>query len=211
MIQNALGKQRIQLLVFMLLLNAALIGSYYYYIQPFKQESVRELRNMRADANQRRAKIRELRLEFAKLMPKIGYYQRMRQSGFFNDQKRTIVQDKIKQYRDRANLLVAKYSIDSAEVIDDPDAKEAGHVILSSPVTIEMEALDDIDIYTFINLMQKDFPGNMDIRKITVERKRDIKTELLQNVASGEPKVLMEAEMQFRWRSMIQESKLDEL
>jgi hypothetical protein len=103
---------------------------------------------------------------------------------------------------------LAEYSIDPAKVIRDQKAKKAGHVILSSPVSIDMEALDDIDIYTFIDLMQKDFPGNIDIRKITLERKHDIKTELLQNIASGEPKVLMEAKMEFQWRSMIPESNL---
>lgn len=209
--QEILGKQRIQLLVFMLVLNAALAGSYYYYIQPLKQTAVSELQNLRADASKRRNQIRELRMEFERLMPKIGDYKRLQEKGFFNNQKRTLAQEKIREFRDRSNLLVAKYEIQSAKVVEDARADDADYAVLSSPVTIEMEALDDIDIYTFINLMYQGFPGNIDVQEINIERQKDLNKKRLQKIASGEPEVLIEAEMKFNWRSMVPKSEMDDL
>ena len=209
--KEILGKERITLLIYMLVLNVALGFGYYFYFQPLEQGAVREYQTMRNNAQERRSEVRELKLTYVELVPRIGDYQKLKEGGFFNNQKRTIAKEIINTYRDRFNLLAAKYSISPADIVNDPRAEKADYAILRSPVNIKMEALDDVDIYNFISLMRKDFPGNLGIIKLNIQRRNNLGADLLQNIASGKPSALIEAEMQFNWLSMVQKSELDEL
>lgn len=208
--QEILGKERIQLLVFMFVLNAGLISVYYYYIQPIKQDADREYSNMRTQAQKRHNDVRELRKAFAELLPKIADYKKLQTQGFFNNQKRTIARDTINAHRESSKLLEAKYEIKPAKVIEDARAEQADHAIISSPLNIEIKALDDVDIYMFLALIQNDFPGNLDLREMKIERQSDLSLNLLENIASGEPEVMMKADVKLNWRSMVSKSELNE-
>jgi hypothetical protein len=72
-----------------------------------------------------------------------------------------------------------------------------------SPVKVELEALDDVDVFKYIYLVEKFFPGHVTITKIELERKSQITGPVLRSIASGDNPQLVNAKIEMLWRTMI--------
>jgi hypothetical protein len=73
---------------------------------------------------------------------------------------------------------------------------------------VTIDALDDIDVYSFIYWMENAFPGHAAVTSLTLERKIDIDEVTLRQIGNGVPTVLVSANVAFDWSTMVPRANL---
>ncbi len=88
------------------------------------------------------------------------------------------------------------------------EAQKAAHKLLVSKVALKIEALSDVDVFRYIYLLDKAFPGHISMDKIDLSRKQSLTAAVLRSIATGESTSLVEANIEMTWSTMIPESQV---
>jgi len=207
MIQN-IGMSRVVVVALLLLLNAALIGATYFYVAPMDVKKERELRSSKGAVQARYGEITQLREDFALLKDRLTEFSFLEVSGFFDNQNKVFAEAKGNELAIKSNLT-GSLSVKPAETIVDPRADEAGHVLLRSPVVMEVGAQDDLDVMYFIKLMQERFPGVLELQSLELTRVKNLDATVLRQIGSGGVATLVEANITMDWITMPNKENLN--
>jgi hypothetical protein len=205
---QVLGFRRVAILTALLLANAVLAAMVYYVLIPQKDKTENELRTVKGVIDSRRNEIATLKTQYELIQEQKNLFGNLEKAKFFTTQDRVEARKMMEAIQSTSRVLSAKYSIGAAEVIEDPVAAVADHVILHSPISVSIDALDDVDIYSFIYWMENAFPGYAGVSGLTMERKLDIDEAALRQIGNGVPTVLMNARVDFDWDTMVPRSQL---
>lgn len=207
---GALSKNVVIMLVLLALANAGAGYGLYEYLMPLRAQKDQELSSLKAEVEARRQEVAKLKEEFVLLQLQLRDFKELEALGFFNNQNRVKAQEGFDSIRDLSGLLRTRYDISSGQLIEEPRAVEANHVVLKSPVKLEVESLDDVDVYTFIKGLNEKFPGSVDLTRITLQREEDLTAPILRQIGSGSAVKLVSAEVEFDWRTMANRDRLIE-
>jgi hypothetical protein len=196
------GLSRIIFILVLLGLNAAFLSAAHFHFVPKEELKSREVGMVKGATRTKYAEIVQLREDFALLKDRLTSFSALELSGFFESQNRVGAERDIDSFRERAKLLKVNMSMEGGEVIEEPSAAAAGHVLLESPFSVKIDAQDDADVMYFVKLMQKKFPGVVKFENITMKRIRDLDAPLLRLIGSGTPAALVEAEIKMKWITM---------
>ncbi len=205
---RVLGRNRIIVLIVLALLNGAAGYGLYQYLIPMREEADQTLSKARSALEQKRAEIQKLKEEYALLQSQLKYFKDLEARGFFNNQNRVAAQEAFEKLRTISGVLKAKYDIKSGTLIEDPRAANADYVILKSPINVELESLDDVDVYSFLKLIQERFPGKVDIVGMDIEKIEDVNPVILRKIGTGNPVAMIKSKIDFEWRTMASRKSL---
>lgn len=203
-----LGIKRVITLAILVAVNLALAAALYSLILPQKAKSENELRSTRSAVNARRNEVTTLKTEYEQIQEQKNLFGNLEEAGFFSTQDRIEARKMIEQIQQESKVLAARYDIQPIQVQEDPTAAIADHVILNSPMKVSLDALDDIDIYSFMYWAQNAFPGQVGITGLTLERKLDVDEITLKQIGNGVPVVLVSATVDFSWNTMVPRANL---
>lgn len=203
---KVLGAKRVFTLVALFLLNAVLAGSLYYVVIPQRDDTQTELNKVKGAISNRRTEIATLKAEYDQIQQQKALFGELEQSGFFNKQDRIEARHTMDAIQSKSKVLAARYTINAVEVVDNPLAAVSDHVILHSPVNVTIDALDDMDIYSFMYWIENSFPGNASISNVSIERKADVEENALKQIGNGVPVVLVTGAVNFSWNTMVPRS-----
>ena len=203
-----LGMKRILVLVFLLALNVALGAGVYMYLVPETTKQERALYGLRGKVNTLQADISRLQVEFDQLENQQAEFDVLKEKGFFGSQGRRQAEILFEKIQRQAGIVSAVANIRAGEVEDNEEAKKAEHAILSSPIEVSLEALSDTDVYKYIYLLDRFFPGHVTLDEIELERTSEITGAILRSIASGGNPVLVKATLKMTWRTMIPEAEV---
>lgn len=199
---SALGTKRIVFIVLLVLLNGA-SGFGYKYMSDLIMTKERELNRVKRQVNNRFNEVKKVREQFATLRGQVSDYVLLEKKGFFEEQDRENLRDVFFEAQKKSQVLRAKYDVS-------PFSKEASKHItqpnlswMNSRVTLNIEALDDIDIFSFIELLERDFPGYVQFLSIDLKRGNDLNTDTIRDIGSGTPISLVNADINFLWHSVL--------
>lgn len=207
---KVLGKRVVLMLVLLVLVNGGIGYGLYEYLIPMREQKESELRGIQSEIEARRQEVAKLKEEMVLLQLQLRKFKELEAQGFFNNQNRVKAQESFDKLREVSGLLKAKYDIKSGELVEDPLATAANYVVVKSPVSLEMDSLDDVDVYTFIKGLQEKFPGSVDLEHVTLDRTETLSAPLLRNIGSGTPVKLISAKVDFSWRTMSARDRLDD-
>lgn len=210
MIQT-LGSRRIFIILFLAGLNAMLAFGVYGYLQPQTVTLERDLRQTTRKANEIQDDIERLQVEFEQLQAQQNFFNRLRDDGFLSAQDRRSAERLFEDIQNQSGVISARASIQAANIEADEEAQKAEHVILSSPISIEIEALDDIDVYRYIALLKNRFPGHLSLKDAQINRQIDVTNPILRAIANGEDVNMVKAELSWIWRTMVPEKDVSGL
>lgn len=199
---QVLGRNRVALLVVLVFFNAAMAFGLYQWLTPERVKSQGLLTSARSQLEERRAEIQRLKEEYALLQSQIRYFKELEARGFFNDQNRVAARESFEKLREISGVLKAKYNIKAGQLIEDTRADEAGYVILQSPINVELDSTDDVDVYSFLKLIQEYFPGKVDVASMEIVRSETVTSELLNKMSEGEPSPVVKSKIDFEWKTM---------
>ena len=174
-----------------------------------REEADRNLSSAKSKLEGKRAEIQKLKEEYALLQSNLKEFKNLEARGFFNDQGRVEAQKSFEKLRSVSGVLKAKYDIASGEIVEDTRASDAGYVVLKSPITVELDSLDDVDVYSFLKLIEEKFPGRVDVVSMYIKRKEAISPVLLRRIGTGEPVTVVTSKLEFVWRTMTSRESLN--
>lgn len=203
-----LGSKPIFFLMFLILLNAGSGALLFYYLEPEAQASEQQLEQVKAEVEKKRQEVAGMKEEFTLLQSQLRDFKELEARGFFNDQNRVAAQESFEQLRTLSGLLKAKYNIKPGQMVENPLAASANHVVLKSLVEVEMESLDDVDVYSFVKFIQEKFPGSVDVLNIKLDRIELFNVAMLRQIGGGVPTPLVKAHIDFDWRTMAPKDKV---
>ncbi len=207
MIQT-LGIKRIMILVFLFAINVAFAAGLYLYIYPEAQKKDRELKRLRGQISSVQGDIAKLQVEFDQLADQREEFEVLKQKGFFSSQGRREAEEIFKRIQDQSQVISAVASIRRGELEENEEAGKASHKVLVSPIDVKIEAIDDIDVFRYIYLVQRFFPGHISIDQIRISRGAEVTGTVLRSIASGSKPNLVQADIQMSWRTLIPETDI---
>lgn len=200
---GVLGVKRIVALILLLCVNALLAVTVYQYLIPREAEQGRELGTLRGQISTAQGDISRMEVEFDQIQAQKEEFEKLEKDGFFKDQSRRQAEDVFKQIQRTSGVATAVASISTGTLDTNEEAQKVEYKILKSPVQIKLEAIDDVDLFHYLFLVDNYFPGHVAVEKITIERQADVNGTILRSIAAGDNPPLVTATIDVLWRTMI--------
>lgn len=204
---KVLGTKRVALIVVLLAATAGVGSAYYYWLVPAREAVTHELQTTRAAVDQKYAEVAKMKEEFVLLQTQLRSFKELEMRGFFNDQDRSAAIDKLGKMSEYAKLLKAKLKFGKGQVVSDPLADLANQVVIKSPVSVEINSFDDVDIYSFVKFVEEKFPGAVDVTKLKLKRIEIFNEGMLRKIGTGDTAPLVNGELTFDWLTMAPKDK----
>ncbi|PZP53331.1 MAG: hypothetical protein DI586_11160 [Micavibrio aeruginosavorus] len=203
-----LGRRRLIVLVGLIVLAASSAYVLYEYLIPEKVKAESVLSSAKSALQQKRIEIQKLKEEYALLQTQLRDFKNIEAKGFFNDQGRVEAQENFEKLRTVSGVINAKYSIKTGQLKEDARANEAGYVILTSPIQVELDSIEDTDVYSFIKLVQERYPGKIDISKMSITKPDRLTSSKLREIYRGKPVPLIKSYLDIEWKTMASRQSL---
>jgi hypothetical protein len=200
---KVLGIKRIVGILSLLLLSGVVGALLFMYILPEREKLDRDLRILSASIASGRAEIDQLKQDIAFFEEQKYLFGNLVSLGFFTEQDRFYAQKRIEAIQDKSNILQMYYNFTPARVEENIHAAEANHVVLTTTVDVNVEAIDDLDFYRFMYWVNNAFSGQTSINSFNLERVADVDDYTLRQIGSGTPVTLLKGNITFDWRTLI--------
>lgn len=205
-----LGTKRIILLVSFVVINGLLAAALYLHLKPDLLIKDRDLRGLRGEVSTLRTDIDRMQVEFEQLEVQKAEFEALEADGFFKDQSRRQAEKILEEIQKSSGVGKAIASIKAGVLEENEEATKAAHKILRSPIEINIEAFDDVNIFHYIFLVQNYFPGHVAVEKLRIQRDADVSSTVLRAISTGANPTLVRAKLELVWRTMIPESQVIE-
>jgi hypothetical protein len=196
----------------LLLVLAGVMGvlAFFTYIvfQPKAETSKAELATLQAQASTLQSEVDQMRQDFTQFDSKKAVFENISRMGFFNDQNRVLARERFDTLQKLSKIMSARYEIKPAKIFSQDIPLETGFVVMESPITMKLTALDDVDVYRFIYYLNYGFPGHVTINNLEIKREGEITPEVLKEIGTGNPPELITATMEMKWRTMARKESI---
>jgi len=206
-----IGLNKIFLMLFLGMLLALFVFYYYMVASPEIASNDRELRNNNGEISKISNDLNQLKIGIEQFKEQEDQFQSLYKHDLFNPQDRVEARKRLTAIRDSSGVSSAQYTINSAKVDKNEDIKKAGYKILNTPMTFRIEAIDDLDVYRFIYLLNHGFPGQITLEEVSVSREEEITLPLLKQIGIGQEEMrpLINAEIEASWRTSVPDTQLE--
>lgn len=200
---KVIGPRRILMLGVLVAANAALAAGVYTYLIPQNETLERSLRQTKGNIAQKRSETDRLQTEYQQIQEQRVSFENLKQSGFLGHQDRIMVRDRMEAVQSYSRVLSARYNIMPVTVEENTYAAQSNQVLLTSRMDAEVEALDDIDFYSFVYWLENGFPGHIMVSNIEIRRQNDVNDVTLRQIGTGSRMVMVRGKLNFEWRTMV--------
>jgi len=194
-----------KVVIFILVLLALAGGGgycVYEYLIPAREQSERELASLKAQIQAKYEEVAKMKEEFVLLQSQLRDFKDLEARGFFNNQNRSEAEENFAKLSARVGILKAGLSYKPGEIVSNKQADDAKQMVIKSHGKVDIESLDDVDVYTLLKFMQERYPGSIDITKLELERQQVLNAALLRKIGGGDPVPLIKGSFEFDWRTM---------
>ena len=146
--------------------------------------------------------VAKMKEEFVLLQSQLRDFKDLEARGFFNNQNRSEAEENFAKLSARVGILKAGLSYKPGEIVSNKQADDAKQMVIKSHGKVDIESLDDVDVYTLLKFMQERYPGSIDITKLELERQQVLNAALLRKIGGGDPVPLIKGSFEFDWRTM---------
>lgn len=200
---DVLGIRRIAILLALIVVNGLFAAVLYGYIFPEQIKQDRLLRSSQGKVSTLQADIDRLQIEFDQLEDQKVRFATLQETGFFNTQGRRRAEMLLTDIQKSSDVLSAVASVKPGSFESSSAAEKANHRVLSSPIEISIQAMDDVNIYRYLYILERVFPGQVLIDDMSITRNFDVNGPLLRSITLGESPAIVEADLKLSWRTMI--------
>ncbi len=204
----AIGYKKSLVLVVLAGVLGVLVFATYFVFRPKAESSKVELSTLQAQASTLQSEVDQMRQDFAQFDSKKAVFENISRMGFFNDQNRVLARERFDTLQKLSKIMSARYEIRPAKIFSQDIPLETGFVVMESPITMTLTALDDLDVYRFIYYLNYGFPGHVTINKLEIKREGEITPEVLKEIGTGNPPALITATMELQWRTMARKESI---
>lgn len=200
---RVIGTKRVLTILTLIAMNGLLAAVVYMYFVPQRFAAEGELRGLRGNISTVQSDISRMQVEFDQLKLQQARFDALRQRGFFGAQGRREAELVLRKIQQQSGVISALVNIMGGAIEENEEALKAEHQVLASPVSIHIEAMDDVDIYRYIYLVQEFFPGHVSFENLSMKRNAEVSGTVLRAIATGGKPQLVTADISMTWRTMI--------
>jgi hypothetical protein len=208
---DLLGKKMVTLILVCLFIAGGAGTIVYYYMLPQQEKLDRESKSLKSQIDGKRAEITRIRFEFDKIQTQITQFKVLEAKGFFNAQDRITARDATVALMRNAKLMDegTQVSFDPARLVENEHATKAGYKLLSGPVKVQFSALNDTNVFAFMVLLDRAFPGYMQMKSLQISRtaNKDFNATV-DSLRQGNASAMVNGTAEFVWWSMPSEAQL---
>ncbi len=208
MIEQAIGRRRMTALATLGIALAAVLVAQIILLRPFLLGAEREIVRLNASIDDLDFQVGDLSVQLDTLRRDGEAYEALIASGFVGDQARLVARTALNSATRAADLQRLTFSIQPVVLIEDPRASERGLELQRSLIDITIEAALDSDVYRFLDLVRRDFPGFLSVETFQIDRSEIPRSEMIRAVAAGSP--LLTARVTLSWVTLARSSDLDD-
>lgn len=198
-----IGTKRLMTIFILAGACAVMGGASFLLIKPQNEKVGRELQQLKSDVGFKRSETNRFREEMTAIQNEKNTFQSLQALGFLGEQSRSDARKRIEAIQSYSRVLSARYNIAPGKVENVETATEADQVLLKTEIAIDLDALDDADIYKFISLMENAFIGHVSVTSLEINRVLDLNEVTLRQIGSGIPAVLVKAKLVLNWQTLI--------
>lgn len=197
-----IGYKRAFVLLALVVVLGILFAVSEFLFAPKVEESQQTLNTRNGEISTLQAEVDKMRADFTTFEKQKDFYQTISRMGFFNDQDRVLARERFETMQKLSKIISARYEIKAANILSEEIDPETGFLVMESPITVELSAVDDLDVYRFIYYLNYGFPGHITINSLAMERKEKVTPDLLKEIGRGNPPEVITAKMELDWRTM---------
>lgn len=206
---DILGPRRLFILLALLAVNVVFAASVYYYLQPQTVTAEKRLNGAKKKVKQTQKDIDKILVEFEQLEDQQEFFDELREDGFLTAQGRREAELMLEDIQKQSGVASAKVSISSGKLEDHDEAVKVEYAVLVSPVQIKVQAMDDVDVYRYLSILQERFPGLLIAENVVMKRFRDVDNPVLRAIATGKDVPMVSADLKLSWVTMIPEKEAE--
>ncbi len=203
---EVIGVKRFVILVSLVLFNALVASVTYLYLVPEVESSKSSLRTLQGQVTSSQADLDKMLVEFDQLEQQQDRFDRLKEIGFFFPQTRSDAKNLFSKIQEDSKVISAVVNLKAGRVEESELAAKAKHRILVSEITAEVKAFDEIDVYRYLDMAEKEFPGSLIVDSMVMWRKIDINPIVIRSIANGGSPELVVASIKMSWKTMIPEN-----
>lgn len=208
---RVLGTKRIFFLFILFLINAVFGTLIYLYLKPTELAKERELRSVRGDLSAVRNNIADLQVEFDQLDRQRDDFKLLSEDGFLSLHGRAATTEVLNTIQKKSRVVRATVNIRRGEVEDNADAAKASRSLFMRPITIEIDAIEDQDIYRYLDFLKEEMPGHIHVRDIIIRRNLEPGQKVLRAITAGQNPALVSATLVAEWRTLLRDEDLERI
>lgn len=205
---EVIGLRRLVILVTLVLANLALAALTYLYVLPESADAEKRLKRVERSVRSARGDLSRMQVEFEILEKQQDRFDALKQAGYFSTQVRSDAKELFSDIRKEASVVSAVASVKPGVTSDSFGVSKVKYKILTSMISVKIQAFDDADVYRYVDLLQRRFPGDVTVDSVTVKRARDVNSVVLRAIASGSSPALVSASVTASWSTLIPENQV---
>lgn len=206
---KVIGFRRLLVIGVLIALNVLFAAALYQYLLPQLKQTERKLNSTRSQVSGIQADIERMQIEFEQLDEQQAFFDLLKEDDFFSRQARRDAEEVFLKAETDSGVITSFVNVRSGTLVENEEAGKAEHVMLESPVEIRLEALEDRDIYEYVYILEKLFPGHLSINSMFLERTANLNDTILRGIASGQNPALIKASINMTWRTMVSDDSVD--
>ncbi len=205
---DKIGPKRTMVILSLVGLIGLLAGANYLVFVPKEQKTQMMLGGVRSETATMKDEIEKMRADYVTAQKQKAFFDSIKRMGFFNTQDRVLARQRFDTMQKLSKIITARYEIKAANIITDESAEKTGFVVMESPVSLDLSAVDDLDVYRFIYYLNYGFPGHVTINSLSINRSVPVTPDLLKRLGTGSPPPVITAKMDLDWRTMAPKDKI---
>lgn len=203
-----IGAKRAFLLLTLVVLLAGMVAISYLVLEPQTERSKQELNRVMGEKSTLQSEVDKMRADFVSFQKEKALFDTITKMGFFNDQDRVLARERFDTMQKLSKIISARYQIKAANIVADEGASAGDFVVMESPITVDLSAVDDLDVFRFVYYLNYGFPGHITINSLNMERKAEVTPTILKEIGTGSPPEIISAKLELDWRTMARKDSI---
>jgi len=205
---EVIGFRRFVILISLVLTNIGLAALTYFYLVPESSEAEKRLSRVERNVRSAKGDLNRMQVEFEILERQQDRFDALKKAGYFSNQVRSDVRELLSKVRKEAGVISAVANVEKGKVSDSFGVSKVNYKVLTSMINVSIEAFDDADVYRYVDLLQRRFPGDVTIDSLSIRRSKDVSSVVLRAIASGRGPSLVSASLTASWSTLIPDNQV---
>lgn len=202
MIVAMVGIKRLIILAVLLGCNVALFMFTNALFTPTITKNNQDLSRVKKEVARYQKDLNSIRNDLDQLGQQQDVFEQLRQRQFFAPVDLTEQQAVFLRLEEEAGIET-KLSILPETTVNVADLDRVPWKVVKRSVVIEINALDDVDIYRYLDSVFAQTPGYVKVKDFTIRRNYDFNGDLLRQIVRGHFPEIMGALLEFDWYFMV--------
>ena len=183
-------------------INAGLVGLWLGYLDPQVSELGLRSRSLRTTADGIRNAHGASADEFERMKKSRNRYNDLLDRGFVSPQDRLGAAKLLEELRETHGLSLIRYEISPEKLIDDRTLRDTGYWVVSTRITVFMQAMFDTNVIDFTQGVVERFPGQVRVLSLTLQQLARPTAETLEALRNGDVVDFAAGELVFEWNTL---------